>query len=72
VALRLFVDANEAVSDGPSIVAVSIDREDATVADLASALTFSETSLVIDGVAYVGDVPLADVGLVEGAVVAPL
>ena len=54
-------------------VAVSIDAPDATIADLAQGLFLDPgTALVVDGVVHLPDAFLADVALVDGALISPL
>ena len=70
--MRLYVDSAAAGSSRARVVAVSINRADATVGDLAVALSLPESALIIDGVVHLGDVALGDVALVEGARVGPI
>ena len=59
--------------DSTSSVAVSIDDDAATVADLAGALYLDETAaLNVDGAVHLPDTPLSDVALVDGSVVSSL
>ena len=69
---RFFVDSDSAERNDGRALAVSIEREDATIADLAVALSLPESALVIDGVVHLAEVRLSEVSLVEGSRVSPL
>ena len=72
--MRLFVDPGDCgdPGEGPQSLAISIGDPDSTVSDLADALELPNTALVVNGVVHLGDVPLRDVALVEGARVGPV
>ncbi len=68
----MFVDTEPVNGDDGRAVALSIEREDATIADLAAALSLPESALVVDGVVYFSDALLHIVPLVEGSRISPL
>ena len=59
-------DGGDTATPG-TVVAISIDTDNATVADLAAAVNLPEAALVIDGIVHLSEVPLADVNLIEGS-----
>ena len=64
--MRILVDANSTKSGSDEAVALVVERDDATVGDLARALAIPGETLEIGGVLHRNDVLLSSVGLVEG------
>ena len=64
-------DGGDTATPG-TVVAISIDTDNATVADLAAAVNLPEAALVIDGIVHLSEVPLADVNLIEGSRIGPV
>ena len=64
--MRILVDANSTKSGSDEAVALVVERDDATVGDLARALAIPGETLEIGGVLHRNDVLLSSVELVEG------